>query len=175
MHFQWCGGVGTGSWWGGVAGGRKGVCVAQAGWSRGWPRWEKILDGGEELCSEARRKRADRAETRVEFSGFLKLVSWGTGDEGGRRTEQGLSGRKGLDDDPSIPHTWDRSRDWANGWRVRRLAHFSVPLRSPATDDQAAKDGLVAGWRGSQSGECGQSLWEAGATGPAGTTQWACG
>jgi len=65
--------------------------------------WNRFWGEGQELFSAARRKKADRAETRVEFSGFLKLVSWGTGDEGRRRTEQDLSGGEGLDDDHRSP------------------------------------------------------------------------
>jgi len=82
-----------------VARGRKSVWLAEAGWSREWSGCEEISAQGEELCLGARRKRADRAATRVEFSVFWKLVSWGTGDEGGRRTEQDLSGCEGLYDD----------------------------------------------------------------------------
>jgi hypothetical protein len=60
---------------------------------------EGIASGSEELCSATRRERADRAETRVGFSDFWKLVSWGTGDEAGWRTEQDLRSGEGLDDD----------------------------------------------------------------------------
>ena len=79
--------------------GRKSVALAEAGWRRGWLVAEGIASGSEELCSATRRERADRAETRVGFSDFWKLVSWGSGDEAGWRTEQDLRGGEGLDDD----------------------------------------------------------------------------
>jgi hypothetical protein len=40
---------------------------------------------------------------------------------------------------------------------------MAVLLR--VVESKAAVEWRAAGWRGSQSGECGQSLWEAGATG----------
>ena len=60
------------------------------GWNRCWVR--------EELCSGARRTRADRAERGIEVCGFAKLVSCGDSGDRRRRTELDLGRRKSLDD-----------------------------------------------------------------------------
>ena len=61
------------------------------------PQTESVEKREEEICSAARRRTTNRAEAR-RVSELWRVVSCGSGDHEGRRTELDFSSRKPFDD-----------------------------------------------------------------------------